>query len=141
MNLIKLNKQVFEFPSLIDEFFNEESFFKPVRHQNNFPKANVLNKNKEIELLLEVPGVNKDELKLSVEKDILNVKYEHKDEKVEGVEKYEFKEFYQRSFKRSFRVPEGVNVDKITSSYKNGVLSISLPKEKVDKTIKIIEVT
>jgi HSP20 family protein len=65
-----------------------------------------------------------------------------KNESEEEKEGYKRKEFSYSSFCRSFQLPENIEKDKIEASYKDGILSVSLPKieeekKKISKTIKI----
>ena len=92
------------------------------------------------------PGLEKKDFNLSVEKEQLFIessKEESKEVKEEvKEEKFTRREFNYTSFKRSFHLPENVDVNKIGAKYENGVLNITLPKVEKAKvedkhTIKI----
>ena len=71
----------------------------------------------------------------------LTIKGEKRDEKEEKKKDYYLSERSYGSFQRSFRVPDGVDADKIRASFKNGVLTVILPKsaeaQKSEKKIAI----
>jgi HSP20 family protein len=72
---------------------------------------------------------------------VLTIKGEKKDEKEEKKKDYYMSERRFGSFQRSFRLPEGVDGDKIAAEFKNGVLKVTLPKtveaQKSEKKITI----
>ena len=77
----------------------------------------------------EIPGYKENEINLSVENHVLTLegkKEEKKDEK-DG-KKYLVRERVVRDFKRSFTLPEDADEEKVSASFKNGVLEIDLPK-------------
>jgi HSP20 family protein len=105
------------------------------------PLVDVEENDDEVVASIEVPGVNKEDIKLEVNRGMLHLKAEHKDEEKdekEGV--YTYKKSYS-GYARSFPIPEYVDEDKITSKYNNGVLDVHMPKkEDVKGTSKQIEV-
>ncbi len=77
----------------------------------------------------EIPGYKENEINLYVENHVLTLegkKEEKKDEK-DG-KKYLVRERVVRDFKRSFTLPEDADEEKVSASFKNGVLEIDLPK-------------
>jgi len=92
------------------------------------------------QLEFNVPGRNKEDLKISVENGLLTVSYEKPTE-----EKAEVKtlrsEFSYGSFKRSFTLDEKINAEAIEAKYENGILKVFLPKkEEVKNAPKQISV-
>jgi HSP20 family protein len=86
--------------------------------------------------------MDKKDLKIDVNDDVLTISSETKSESEESKDGYKRKEFSYASFCRSFQLPENVNKEKIEASYKDGVLSVALPKaeeekNKISKQIKI----
>jgi len=65
---------------------------------------------------------------------VLTISSETKSDSEETRDGYKRKEFSYTSFCRSFYIPENVDRDKIDASYKDGVLSVSLPKQEEEKT-------
>ena len=85
----------------------------------------------DIVIKAEVPGLKKEDIKISLQDNILSLKGEKKQEKEEKEEKdtnyYRMERCYG-SFTRSFNLPTTVQADKIKASYKDGILNITLPK-------------
>ncbi|MFQ6113363.1 MAG: Hsp20/alpha crystallin family protein [bacterium] len=121
------------FESLVnlDPFF-EDVFDRnfPVRTATFEPRIDVKETNKEYVLSAELPGLNKDDFKLTLENDVLTLEGEKKYEHEEKDENYYRAERSYGAFKRSFRLTNEVERDKIKADYKNGVLSITIPKAK-----------
>ena len=106
------------------------------------PAVNIREDEKKFTLELAVPGIDKKDLKIDVDKDLLTISSESKKETEENTEGYKRKEFNFTSFCRSFQLPDNVNKEKIEASYKDGILNVSLPKvseekNKITKQIKI----
>ena len=81
-------------------------------------------------LELNAPGRNKEDFRINMEKDLLSVSYEKKEEqKTEGVNSIR-REFNFNSFKRSFSLDERIDTTNIQAKYENGILKIELPKKE-----------
>jgi len=78
----------------------------------------------------EIPGVEKENLDVSVDGNILTVQGERKESKEVKEEEYFVRESQAGSFVRRLSLPEGVNTDQVHASYENGILKISMPLEK-----------
>ncbi len=76
----------------------------------------------------ELPGMSKDDVNISYEDGILTIRGEKKQEKEEKRKNYHRVERSFGAFERSFRVPSRVMVEKIEAKFKDGVLSLMLPK-------------
>ncbi|MCP5086061.1 MAG: Hsp20/alpha crystallin family protein [Rhodobacteraceae bacterium] len=81
------------------------------------------------EIRLEVPGIEKDDLELTLEDGLLTISGEKETVKEEKRESYYFSERQYGSFSRSFRLPGDANSDAISADTKNGVLTIRVPKD------------
>lgn len=92
------------------------------------PEFDVTENDKFIELTAELAGVEEKDLDVSVDGDVLTVKGEKKEEVKEEKKDYRLSERRFGSFERSFTLPEGLNLDKVEASFKNGILKIELPK-------------
>lgn len=128
-------------PVYMSDFFNSDfdNFFGTARRFN--PAVNIKEDEKSYGIELALPGLNKEDVKIEVEKDVLMISSEKKEEKNEEKNGYSRREFGSYSFCKSFRIPENVNTDKISASFKNGILTMELPKSeeetKVNRIIKI----
>lgn len=132
------------FPSFIDEFLNGE-----FNHSNrnafsngvSLPAVNV--KEKENSFVVEVasPGMKKEDFKIELDNNILEISSEYQDEVKNENEKFSRREFKYASFKRSFKLPELIDAENISANYENGILNISIPKkEEVKPKSKLIAI-
>lgn len=85
----------------------------------------------------EVPGVNKDDLKIEYSDGILTIRGERKLEREVKEEDYHRLERSYGSFQRSFTLPSTLDVEKISATYKDGVLRIEIPKQEKAKPKEI----
>lgn len=89
------------------------------------------------ELKADIPGVSKDNIKVTVDNDVLRINVEKEDEKKEEKEEGGAKwHRYERSSQfvgRALRMPENADLDKVKASYKNGVLVLDISKKKAGK--------
>lgn len=87
----------------------------------------------------ELPGLTKDDVKISIEGNILTIRGEKKREQTKEDRNYHRTERSYGTFMRSFTLPTSVRADKIEANYRNGILTINLPKveEAKPKTIEV----
>lgn len=132
--------------SWIDELFNKEL---PTVLTSNFntgitlPKVNIKETKDSYYVEMAVPGLKKSDFTVDLDNKILSITADSKTENQENEDNLIRREFGYSSFKRSFTLPETVNEDKIKAEYKNGVLSIHLPKleEAIQKPARTIKIT
>ena len=98
------------------------------------PALDVLENKDDIVVRVDVPGVNPDEIDLSISGDVIQIKGERKQETERDDENYHAIERGFGSFDRRINLPAPVDVESIKASYKNGVLIISLPKLGEEET-------
>ena len=92
------------------------------------PAIDVVDTDKAYEITAELPGMNESDIDVKFSDGTLTIKGEKRDEKEEKKKGYYLSERRYGSFQRSFGVPDGVDVDKIEANFKNGVLTVTLPK-------------
>jgi HSP20 family protein len=92
------------------------------------PCVDVTEDGKEFVVKAELPEVKKEDVKVTVENDVLTIRGERKAEKEEKGRKYHRIERSYGSFERSFTLPEATDASKISSEFKDGVLTVHLPK-------------
>ena len=122
-----------------------DAFFegRPVRRFDEMkgwlPSLDVSETKNDIVVKAELPGMDPKDIDISLSDGSLVLKGEKKHEKEEKEENYHFVERSYGSFVRSVHLPAEVKHDKISASYKNGVLKVVLPKseESKKKEIKI----
>jgi len=103
------------------------------------PPVDVYEDEHNLVLKLEVPGVNEEDLNVSVENDTLTIQGERKFEKEEKEENFHRIERRYGSFTRTFKLPNTVDTDKVEANYEKGILKIALAKraEAKPKQIKV----
>ena len=94
------------------------------------PRADILEGEKEFRVLMDLPGVRHEDLDLSVEDQTLWVKAERTESVPEGFEARRSERAGHVTFSRTFSLGKAVNVDDIQAEFKNGVLTITLPKSE-----------
>ncbi len=93
------------------------------------PSVDILEKDGNLILRAQLPGIEEKDIELKLEGNMLTLKGEKKMNKDEKGEDYHRLESYYGSFTRSFTLPETVDRDKIKAEYKNGVLSVTIPQK------------
>jgi len=105
------------------------------------PAVDVAESEKAYEFKAELPGMDEKNIEVKVANGNLIIKGEKQEEKEEKKKDYYMRERNFGSFERRFEMPEGVDADKIEASFKNGVLTLTLPKKlEAQKPAKKIEV-
>jgi HSP20 family protein len=145
MSIIRYNTGVNDFAptafsSLIDRFFNE-SVSRAGGSQYSFvPKVDIVENEKGFELLVAVPGMNKDDFKIDLNENILTISGERKFSREKKDNEFHAIETSYGTFLRSFSLPENVDAAKITAAYVNGILEVTVPKDEkkvLKTTIKV----
>lgn len=105
------------------------------------PSVDVVEKDNMFEVTADLPGVDEKNVEVKLSGDILTIKGQREERKEEKKQDYYLCERQFGAFERSFQVPENVDSSKIDASFKNGVLTLSLPKKpgaiKAEKKISI----
>jgi HSP20 family protein len=120
-------------PFYMPSIFNDDFFPVLSNSTSSMPAVNIREDDKNYILDLAVPGIDKKDLKIDINEDVLTISSETKTESEESKDGYKRKEFSYSEFCRSFYIPENVNREKIEANYKDGVLSVSLPKQEEEK--------
>jgi HSP20 family protein len=92
------------------------------------PAMNISESDEEYQVSLAVPGMKKDDFKISREGNVITVLSEKEDSSEENKKRYSRREYSYSSFSRSFTLPEDVDQEKIDASYENGLLTLKLPR-------------
>ncbi|MFZ9661363.1 MAG: Hsp20/alpha crystallin family protein [Chitinophagaceae bacterium] len=138
MTLVKFNQKPIEkrVNSLFDDFFNgiPSRFFQDEpMPQNGLAPVNIIEKENQFLIELQVPGYDKSEFKIHMDQSTLTISAEKKHEQTTETDRIVKKEFSTKSFSRSFTLDESVLSEDIVAKYENGVLNVTLPKKEKNK--------
>ena len=101
-----------------------------------YPKVNVYEYDDKIGIIAEIPGLDKKQLNVEVENGVLTISGDKHGVPEEKGAKVLRRELKQSSFKRSFELGELLDGDNISANFKDGVLSITVPKTEPEKPKK-----
>jgi HSP20 family protein len=121
--------------------FDLEPFWRGEMSWGKIPAVDIADTEKAYEITAELPGMDEKNVEVKFSNGVLTIKGEKKEEKEEKNKDYHLSERRYGSFQRSFTVPEGVDAEKIDATFKDGLLTVSLPKtpeaQKKEKQIAI----
>ena len=101
------------------------------------PLVDITEDDKENLIRADLPEVKKEDVKLTVQNDVMSISGERKYEKEEKGKKYHRVERAYGSFMRSFTLPEDADGSKVSAEYKEAVLNVRLPKSEKPKSIEV----
>lgn len=129
MSLVRKTQDFF--PGFTDsfgkEFFND---FIPLGFHKTVPAVNIWEEKEAIKINVAAPGFTKEDFKINLEDHLLIIAAKKEIDQRESRNNYARKEFSYHSFKRSFSLPEIIDTEKITASYSDGILDISIGKKE-----------
>ena len=113
----------------LDRIFNDDVFRTTTFGRGTFPAINIFEKDDQLVVKAEVPGLKKEDIKLSLENDVLSLSGEMKQD---GNEQacYHRKERTYGTFSRSFKLPYKVDPEKTSAKIDDGVLTLTLEKHE-----------
>lgn len=103
------------------------------------PAVNVEESGDELLLTAELPGMNRNDIEIELENNVLTIRGEKREEREEGSEERRYHVWERRygAFQRSFTLPRTVQADDITAEFADGVLHVRMPKSEEAKGRKI----
>ena len=101
------------------------------------PAVDILENEQSLVLKADIPGMTESDIGISIENGTLTLKGERKFEKQEDKAGYHRIERSYGSFARSFLLPDSVDAEHVAADYKNGLLTVTIPKKEVAKPRKI----
>lgn len=139
---VKSNAYPTGFNRIIDGFVGQEAIpaIKKLNNKIASPSTNIMKTDDAYELYLSVPGFDKEQIKITTEKDILHIEGKIEVTSTEEI-KYNYREFGVNNFKRSFILPENVDFEKISAHCKDGILMVKIGFKKEDVTKSTINIT
>lgn len=129
--------------NVFENFFNNNFPEKYFEDKGEFvPSVNVSETEKEFKLEFAVPGFEKQNFDVQLDKEYLTISGKKEMSSEVKEKNYTRKEFSFGSFKRTFTLPENVATEKIEAIYENGILHLNLPKKEVaaETTVKKVEI-
>ena len=129
------------FRSFIDRYFDEPFFASPQlwsqRNQSNGLPLDVIEEDGNYVVKASVPGVNPEDVEITLSENVLTIKGELKQENERNETNYHLRERRSGTFMRQIALPMPVNSDAVEATYENGVLTLQLPKSEAAKPKKI----
>jgi len=140
-----------EFVSSFDRLFDsiiksnypdfQRSFGFDFFEKSSYPKMNVAVKPEGVDITAEIPGLNKEDVKIKFAEDVLTISGDKKSEAEDSSVVYVIRELKRSSFSRSLKFHQPVQSDNIKASFNDGVLKIFAPWVKTSEAQSEIEVT
>jgi HSP20 family protein len=101
------------------------------------PDVDIVETDNDVLVSVEAPGMDQKDIKINVRENVLTLKGEKQREQEVENASYHLSERCYGSFERSFTLPTNIQTDKVTATYKHGVLNITLPKAEEAKPKEI----
>lgn len=120
--------------SLFDSFFNESDYDYPASWS---PRVDIKETKDDYQLVAELPGMNKGDVKITMRENTLQISGEKKAQEEDKSTNYHRIERHYGAFSRSFTLPSAVNASKINAVFKDGELKLTLPKVEEAKPKEI----
>lgn len=122
------------FNDVFESFFNTDSYVSD-RLVSRVPAVNIAETENDYCIELAVPGMNKSDFKINLDKNVLSVAAETKSENAESREdkKYNRREYSYNSFVRTFTLPDSADYARISAEYVDGILKVSVAKKEEAK--------
>jgi len=138
MTLTRRYPMLRERRNLVDDFF--ETFldsFNTMSNVNWSPSVDLEETKNDYIIHAELPGMNKKDIDISVENDVLTISGEKKERVQTKDSNCLISEIMSGHFSRSFRLPAQIDYEKIEAKWDNGILVVKIPKSEVAKPKKI----
>ena len=132
MTLVKWNPTsslMTDFDRIFDSMLNND-FPRFSSTKSWLPAVDVNETETEFFLSADMPGLDKKDVSVDIHDGVITIKGERVIDNKKSTDGYRIRERQLGSFNRSFRLPDNVNEDKVAAKFKNGVLTVTLPKTK-----------
>jgi HSP20 family protein len=115
----------------LDPMFDQPALLRPTLDYQ--PRMDLKETDKDVTIFLDTPGMEKKDIDISIEANVLVMKGERKGEGRKTEDGYVHTERFFGSFERRVRLPENIESDKIKADYKDGSLTVTIPRAKIEK--------
>jgi HSP20 family protein len=123
-----------EMNRIFSDFFDETS---ETKFSQLTPSLDVVDGKDDIQVHVELPGIAREDVDISLKDDVLTVRGEKREKKEEKGENRYYVERSYGTFSRTVNLPARVRADQVKASYKDGVLEIKLPKAEEAKAREV----
>lgn len=106
-------------------------------HMNRQPFIDVMETDKEVVATAEMPGLKKEDIKINITDDRLEISTENKHQEEKQGKEYFYKEIRSGGYYRSISLPSSVAPNSAKASYNNGILEVKMPKTEIKKKTSI----
>lgn len=138
MTLVKWNPNrslLTGFDRIFDDFFNDGWNMQTITNNSNWqPSVDIRETDDAYTITADLPGLKKKDVKITVDDGMLEISGERSFESKDDTGSFHRRERGYGSFQRSFHLPDTVRDEKITASFKDGILSVAVPKAEEVKT-------
>lgn len=128
-----------EFDHFFDDFLSRRwprvlDFNVSTLSESSFPRVDIIDHDNNIEVQAALPGVKKEDVEVSIKNQTITIRASSKEEKKEETkDKYFRREISRGEFKRILALPDNVDDEKATATFKEGILTVSIPKTEISK--------
>jgi HSP20 family protein len=138
MRLVRYNplNELSVFRNAFDDFYS----CRPKETKAWHPAVDIKSNEEIVEMSVELPGVNKEDIAVNIEDKVLTISGERTFADEENKENYYRRERRYGSFKRAFTLSDDILTDEVTADYVDGVLKVTLKKDTVKEAVKQITV-
>lgn len=127
----QLRRMQHEMDEMFESFFEHRPGRAMVEWGTRTPLSDIEDKGDAYVLRAELPGMNKEDIKIEVGQDTVTVSAERKGGKEEKKKNYYYCERTYSGYKRSFALPQEVNPDAVQAEYKSGILTVTMKKVRL----------
>jgi len=139
--LAPAERSIMPMDELIRHFFGEGFGGALARRGDFMPKFEVTENVGKLVIAAELPGMTEKDVELTIDDGVLRISGEKRNERTEEAKGYYVSERSYGSFERAFALPDGLDLDKVAAEVKDGVLTVTLPKDETKhETVRKIDV-
>ena len=125
-----------EFQRAIEQSRSSDWLGSSISAPGAFPPINVFRQNDDYVAIIELPGINKDDLDIEAKENVIRVKGERRASYPEGASAHRRERVFG-TFDRTISVPIRIDADRIIAEYRNGILALHNPRTEADKPKKV----
>lgn len=129
----------FEFPKTLNELLEDSIPTDYDSARSSVPSMDITENESEYHAILELPGVRKEDVKITFEKNVLTMEGQRKPHDMPPEARVLVKEMTGRGFSRSIRIPAEIDASNISAELENGILKVVLPKSQ-EARVRTIEI-